>query len=174
MFAVFAESWANKLDKRLNTINTERSLTKEPRNQVKQAWISDDGKTFDTEAECRGYENDKREFLEAVITYILQEADGLKAYPDECLTLLQDLGVKNLADNILHLENFCSLVADLREQWEHDFSDWKYAEDGGRTSFWPEERWMEDSWFKEYPLTKGDGKGTSARSASSVYNRLRF
>ncbi len=141
---------------------------------MKQTWTSDDGKTFDSETECREYENDKREFLEAVIAYVLQEAGGLKAYPDEYLALLQNLGVKNLADNILHLENFCSLVADLREQWEHDFSNWKYDEDDGRTSFWPEERWMEEEWFREYPLTEGCGKETNARSASSVHTRLRY
>ena len=140
---------------------------------MRQTWTSDDGKTFDTEDECREHENDKREFLEAVITYVLQEADGLKAYPDECLALLQNLGVKNLADNILYLENFCSLVADLRGPWESDFSEWKYAEKDDRKSFWPEERWMDVEWFKEHPLTEGD-RETGARSASHVYNRLGF
>jgi len=141
---------------------------------VRQTWTSDDGKTFDTEAECREHENDKREFLEAVITYVLQEANDLNGYPEECLALFQNLGVKTLADNILHLENFCSLVADLREQWEYDFHQWKYEEDSNSDSFWPEERWMEDSWFKEHPLTESDGKETCVRSASSVNNRLRF
>ena len=138
---------------------------------MRQAWTSDDGKTFDTEDECREHENDKREFLETVITYVLQEADGFKAYPDECLALLQNLGVKNLADNILS-ENFCSLVADLREPWESDFS-------GGSmrktmiASLFGQKRWMDVEWFKEHPLTEGDQE-TSARSASHVYNRLGF
>ena len=140
---------------------------------MKQTWTSDDGITFDTESECREHENNKREFLEGVVSYLLDEIVDYKRYPEECISLLEGIGVEKLANNILHLENFCALVSDLREQWEEYFADWKSDETDDRQTFWPEKRWLDSEMFKEYPLSNSEAC-TSARDASSVYTSIRY
>ena len=140
---------------------------------MKQTWTSDDGQTFDSEAECKKHEDENREFLENVISYVLVEAKECKAYSEKFNLLLENIGVRELADNILHIENFCSLVADLRANWEDTFFEWKNDDEyANYPSFWPTERWMDESMFKEYPLTDSGKSKTQAGSASCIYKPL--
>lgn len=123
---------------------------------MRQTWTSDDGRTFDTEEECDSYEGGQREFLQYIIGYLLREIERCGGYPKEAQEILRSIGVEKLARNILHLENFCGLVAEIRNDKDSEgtyFEVKSYSPDG-KGEIWPEGVWFEKKMCRDYPLTK--------------------
>ena len=123
---------------------------------MRQTWTSDDGRTFDTEEACNSYESRQRELLEYIIWYYLREIEKCGGYPKEALEILRTIGVEKLARNILHLENFCGLVAEVRndKDLEATFFEVKSDSPDGKGAIWDEYRWFKKSMCRDYPLTK--------------------
>ena len=123
---------------------------------MRQTWTSDDGRTFDTEEACNSYESRQRELLEYIIWYYLREIEKCGGYPKEALEILRTIGVEKLARNILHLENFCGLVAEVRNDKDSEgtFFDVKSHSPDGKGALWDDISWFKKNMCRDYPLTK--------------------
>ena len=127
---------------------------------MRQTWTSDDGCNFDTEDECRRHEDEvkrneelEQEFLERIVSFVLKEAESHDGYPAEFIASFRSVGVAKIASNLQHIENFLSLVLDIKERSHKSFWLWKTDENYSEyKDFLPEQRWMKKNVFKVYPL----------------------
>ena len=98
-------------------------------------------------------EDQHQELLERVITYVLNEAESLNGYPEECIAFLKGVDAAKIAKNIDHIENLISLVYDVVERSSDAFDLWKNDKDyADYEDFLPQARWMHKGMFNEYPL----------------------
>ena len=127
---------------------------------MRQTWTSDDGNTFDTEAECKRHEDEfkrieelEQECFERIISLVLKEAEYHKGYPEECITFFRSIGVAAIAKHLPQIENLLSLVLDIKKRSDEAFYLWKEDENYSEfEDFLPEQRWMTKNFFKVYPL----------------------
>ena len=122
---------------------------------MRQTWTTDEGHTFDSEDEAKAYVGKQQEFLRYVIGFLLDEVKACSGYPKEAQTILESIGPERLARHILHLENFCSLVADIRndKHYEELFFEFKSESENNEGPIWTGS-WLEKKQCRVHPLTK--------------------